>query len=60
MRNYISRPCFLLSDDLAGTFGYHSKDVTVLKDHPDFPADSQPTRVNIVRDTKSSLLCHTH
>ena len=56
----MSRPCFLLSDDLAGTFGYHSKDVTVLKDHPDFPADSQPTRVNIVRDTKSSLLCHTH
>ncbi|KAI0246856.1 caspase domain-containing protein [Lactifluus subvellereus] len=35
---------------LMSTYGYRSEDVTVLKDNPDLPADSQPTRVNIIRE----------
>jgi hypothetical protein len=45
---------------LAGTYDYRLEDVTVLKDHPNLPEHSQPTRANIVRNTKLSLFCSTH
>ena len=38
---------------LAGTYGYHPEDITILKDHRDFPDDAQPTRANMVRDSRS-------
>jgi hypothetical protein len=35
---------------ITDTYGYRPEDVCVLKDDPDFPEHSQPTRDNIVRD----------
>ena len=37
---------------ITGTYDYLQEDVCVLKDDPDFPEHSQPTRANIVRDNQ--------
>ncbi|KAH9968497.1 caspase domain-containing protein [Lactifluus volemus] len=37
---------------LINTYGYRPEDVCVLKDDPDFPEHSQPTRANIIRELK--------
>ncbi|KAI0246844.1 caspase domain-containing protein [Lactifluus subvellereus] len=39
-------------DLLITTYDYRPEDITVLKDHPDLPEDSQPTRVNMIRELK--------
>jgi len=44
---------------LAGTYGYRPEDITILKDHPDFLDDAQPTRANMVRDSRSPT-CDPH
>jgi len=39
-------------DLLINTYGYHLEDIVVLKDLPEVPALSQPTRVNMIRELK--------
>ena len=45
---------------LAATYGYRPEDIVVLKDQPELPARYQPTRVNMVRDIRSSPLRGPH
>ncbi len=43
---------------LADTYGYRPKDIVVLKDHPEYPEQSKPTRVNMVRGIRlHSAIC---
>jgi hypothetical protein len=60
VRNYTPLVYVSSAMILAGTYGYRLENVTVLKDHPNLPEGSQPTRVNIVRDTVSPLFCSAH
>jgi hypothetical protein len=50
VRNHTFLNCFPLT--LADTYGYRPEDIVVLKDLPEFPEQSKPTRVNMVRDIR--------
>ncbi|KAI0293727.1 caspase domain-containing protein [Multifurca ochricompacta] len=38
---------------LVGSYGYHPEDIVVLKDSPNFPDTSQPTRLNMLRELRA-------
>ena len=44
---------------LVDTYGYRPEDIVVLKDLPEFPEQSKPTRVNMVREIRLHV-CHSY
>lgn len=54
MTTYLTDSYLQRQITLTDTYGYRPEDIVVLKDVPELPERSHPTRANLVRDTVSS------